>query len=153
MENNSQDFNKETNQAVYFFTPPHYALDNFSAFSVEIWGKLFMTSEHAYQWKKYHVNHLDIAEEIFTAGSSHQVKKISDANKDKVSSDFHKDKIYIMEEILRVKLQQHEKVQRTLKETGSKEIIENNPNDEFWGIGSGNGQNMLGKIWMKIRDN
>src|SRR3989344_3466421 len=134
MENNSQDFNKETNQAVYFFTPPHYALDNFSAFSVEIWGKLFMTSEHAYQWKKYHVNHLDIAEEIFTAGSSHQVKKISDANKDKVSSDF-------------------QKVKRTLKETGSKEIIENNPNDEFWGIGSGNGQNMLGKIWMKIRDN
>ena len=57
-----------------------------------------------------------------------------------------------MEEILRAKVAQHEKVQRMLRETGTKKIIENSPIDGLWGIGpDGKGENMLGKIWMKIR--
>lgn len=145
-------FNKETSEAVYFYTPAFYALDNFSAYMVEIWGKKFPTAEHAYQWKKYTDLHPEIAEEIFNATSPNQVKKISDSHKAEVSPGFHEIKFEIMEEILRVKAAQHEKVQRTLRETGTREIIENSPVDPLWGIGpEGNGQNMLGKIWMKIR--
>jgi ribA/ribD-fused uncharacterized protein len=146
------DFNKETEDAVYFYTPTYYALDNFSAYVVKIWGKKFQTSEHAYQWKKYADFNPGIADRIFSAGSPSEVKEISDANKAKVDPAFHERKFEIMEEILRAKTLQHEKVQKLLRATGSKEIIENSPTDAVWGIGpEGNGQNMLGTIWMKIR--
>ncbi|MBP9711564.1 MAG: NADAR family protein [Candidatus Pacebacteria bacterium] len=146
------EFNKETTDAVYFYTPVFYALDNFSAYVVEIWNKKFPTSEHAYQWKKYADTYPDIAEEIFNATSPSQVKKIADAHKAEITPKFHEIKFEIMEEILHAKVAQHEKVRRTLLDTGTREIIENSPVDPIWGIGpEGNGQNMLGKIWTKIR--
>ncbi|HEV7702183.1 MAG TPA: NADAR family protein [Candidatus Paceibacterota bacterium] len=95
----SEGLNRETEKEVYFFTPSFYALDNFSAYVVEIWGKKFPTSEHAYQWKKYSDTHPDIAEEIFNSTSPSQTKKIADANKG-ITPEFHKIKVKIMEEIL-----------------------------------------------------
>ena len=146
-------FNKETEDAIFFSTPVFYALDNFSAHIVEIWGKKFQTSEHAYQWKKFADSNPEIAQEIFSATSPNQVKKISDAHKAEVSSIFHNLKVEIMEEILRAKVNQHEKVKRILKESGTKMIIENSPLDNFWGAGhDGKGENVLGKLWMKVRD-
>lgn len=148
------DYNRETDGGVYFYTPRFYALDNFSAFSVTVWGKVFPTSEHAYQWKKFIDTSPAIAQEILEATNPNQAKKIADAHKDSVPASFHNDKVDVMEEILRAKLQQHEKVQKTLRETGSKNIFENSPTDEFWGVGpDGNGNNALGKLWMKLREN
>lgn len=146
-------FNKETEDAIYFYTPVFYALDNFSAHIVEIWGKKFQTSEHAYQWKKFADSNSEIADRILNATSPNEVKKISDAHKSDTSPEFHESKIEIMEEILRAKAEQHEKVRRILKESGTKTIVENSPIDAFWGAGpDGNGENALGKLWMKIRD-
>lgn len=147
------DLNKETEDAVYFYTPIFSALDNFSAHIVEIWGKKFQTGEHAYQWKKFADSHPEIAEKIFVATSPDEVKKISDANKNIVSLSFGDLKVQIMEEILLAKASQHEKVRRILKESGSKTIIENSPTDSFWGIGPDRkGKNVLGKLWMRVRD-
>ena len=146
-------FNKETDDAIYFYTPVFYAFDNFSAYIIDIWGKKFQTAEHAYQWKKFENSNSEIADAIFNATSPNEVKKISDAHKDKISPEFYDINIEIMEEILRAKLTQHEKVRRILKESGNKKIVENSPVDSFWGVGpDGNGENVLGKIWMKIRD-
>lgn len=146
-------FNKETEDAIYFYTPVFYVLDNFSAHIVEIWGKKFQTSEHAYQWKKFADSNSEIADRILNATSPNEVKKISDAHKSDTSTEFHDSKIEIMEEILRAKAEQHEKVRRILKESGTKTIVENSPIDTFWGAGpDGNGENALGKLWMKIRD-
>ena len=67
--------------------------------------------------------------------------------------DWSGQKKSVMEEILRAKLAQHENVARKLKETHHKIIIENSPTDRYWGIGvEGNGQNILGTLWMKLRD-
>lgn len=147
------DLNRETDTEVYFFTPPFYALDNFSAYTVEIWGRRFPTAEHAFQWKKFSECCPEIAEAIFFANSPSEVKTISDQHKDKMDPQWHEIKVAIMEDILLEKTRQHEKVRRVLKNTGDRTVIENSPTDNFWGIGpDGNGQNMLGKIWMKIRD-
>ncbi len=143
----------ETEEAVYFFTPPFYTLDNFSAYIVKIWGKKFLTSEHAYQWKKYSISHPDIADQILNTTNPSDAKKIADAHRADVSPNWEKEKADVMKEIIRAKIQQHEKVQRVLTKTGDKEIFENSPNDSFWGVGpEGTGQNMLGKIWMQLRD-
>ena len=148
-ENN---FNMETEEAVYFFTPKYYVLDNFSAYQINIWGKTFPTAEHAYQWKKYLYSNPELAAEIYFTKSPYEAKKLADANRDKVDEEFAEEKVNIMEQILRTKAQQHLKVRKTLMETGKKDIVENSPTDSFWGIGpSGNGENQLGKLWMKVR--
>lgn len=147
------DLNRETEDAIYFYTPAFYALDNFSAHAVKIWGIDFPTSEHAYQWKKYSVSCPELAEQILEAGSAHDVKVLSDQNKDKMPSLWHKEKVAVMEEILRAKAAQHEDVRKKLVKSGKRMIIENSPTDSFWGIGpDGKGENMVGKIWMKIRE-
>lgn len=146
------EFNRVTNDEVFFYTPRFYAFDNLSAFQVEIWDKTFMTSEHAYQWKKFSVSHPAIAEEILNATSAYMTKKISDAHAGEVLPEWHEQKAAIMEEILRAKLAQHEKLGKLLVESGTRTIIENSPTDSFWGIADGSGQNILGKLWMKLRD-
>lgn len=147
------NFNRETDDTIYFFTPAFYAFDNFSPYIVEIWGKRFQTSEHAYQWKKFADAYPTIADAIYTAPSPHAVKKIADEHVADIPLAFYAVKIEIMEEILRAKANQHEKVRKSLIESGTKVIVENSPTDSFWGIGpDGVGENHLGKLWMKIRD-
>lgn len=149
----SQDLNKETEEGVYFFTPAFYPLDNYSAHQVEIWGKKFATVEHAYQWKKFVATKPDIAEKIFLANSPEAAKKIADDNKSFQPDSWQEEKVGAMEQILTAKAEQHEDVQDALKRSGKRQIHENSPVDEFWGLGaSGKGKSMVGKIWMKIRD-
>ena len=149
----SEGLNKETEKAVYFFTTAFYPLDNFSAHTIHIWDQNFPTAEHAFQWKKFSVVRPDIAQKILEADSPHAVKEISDANKTGQPISWRDEKVATMEEILRAKAEQHEDVREILKKTGNREIIENSPVDSFWGIGPNNdGQNMVGKIWVKVRD-
>lgn len=147
----NEGLNREDSKAIYFFTPSFHPFDNFSAHAINIWGKSFPTAEHAYQWKKFaSEGQHDIANQILSATSPHMVKTISDRHKPEAS--WHKGKVVVMEQILKVKADQHEDVRDALKRSGAREIIENSPVDTFWGIGpKNNGENMMGKIWMKIR--
>lgn len=145
--------NKETNDAVYFFTPAFHPLDNFSAHAIDIWDIHFPTAEHAFQWRKFSKVRPDIAKEIVAAKSPHIVKEISDAHKTDQPATWHDEKVSAMELILKAKTEQHADVRDILERTGNRQIIENSPFDAFWGIGPDNdGENMVGKIWMKIRE-
>jgi ribA/ribD-fused uncharacterized protein len=142
-----------TDDAVYFYTPLYYVFDNFSAYTVTLWNKTFMTAEHAYQWRKFSDSSPEIAQLIAAAPSPYAVKKISDAHKNLVPDAWHEQKKVVMEEILRAKLAQHENVLCKLKETHQKNIYENSPTDGYWGVGvNGDGENILGELWMKLRD-
>jgi ribA/ribD-fused uncharacterized protein len=67
--------------------------------------------------------------------------------------EWGKKKVALVEEILRAKLAQHSEARAALAESGDEEIIEDSPTDYFWGAGAdGTGQNKLGKLWMKLRD-
>jgi len=149
----NEGLNKETESGVYFFTPAFYPLDNFSAHAISLWGQEFPTAEHAFQWKKFSVVRPDLAAQILAAKSPQAVKEIADAHKADQSTAWMVEKVSVMEEILKAKAGQHPDVVMILKKTGGREIIENSPIDSFWGIGKNrDGQNMVGKIWMKIRD-
>ncbi len=151
--NSSNGLNKETEDSVYFFTPAFYPLDNLSPHMVTVWNITFPTAEHAYQWKKYSENRKDISEMILNAKSPHLAKEISDSHKSEQPAGWHERKVQVMEEILRAKADQHQDVRDTLKKTGNRIIIENSPVDSFWGCGAnGKGENHVGKLWMKIRD-
>lgn len=54
--------------------------------------------------------------------------------------------------IIRAKADQHEYVRRKLLETGDRHLVEDSWRDDFWGWGlNQDGQNMLGKLWMQVR--
>lgn len=60
-----------------------------------------------------------------------------------------------MEEIVRAKFSQHPELEERLLATGDRKLVEGNPwNDTFQGVDvrTGKGQNHLGEILMKIRD-
>ena len=149
----NEGLNKETDDAVYFFTPAFHPLDNFSAHGIEIWGIWFPTAEHAFQWKKFSEIFPEIAQKIVAAKSPYAVKEISNAHKAYQPHTWHDKRVSVMEQILKAKADQHEDVHDALNRTGKRKIIEHSPVDSFWGAGpEGKGQNMIGKIWMKIRD-
>lgn len=137
--------------AINFYTPKFYVFDNFSAHAVEFDGELYPTAEAAYQAAKC----IDPKgkEEIRNARSPEQAKLLAnEVYKAAKDPEWGGKKALVMEKILRAKLAQHSKVAEALVQSGNEDIIENSPIDYFWGEGAdGSGQNMLGKLWMKIR--
>lgn len=116
-------------------------------------GYLYTSLEEAYQTAKYLKSAPEIAEEIKKSHSAHEAQKISFANKDKVRSDWQEVRLTIMEELLRKKLQQNPYVKQKLLQTKDYIIVEDSPKDNFWGWGKDRtGENHLGKLWMKLRD-
>jgi ribA/ribD-fused uncharacterized protein len=136
---------------VLFFGGPWACFSNFYASQVYLWGILWPTSEHAYHAAKF----LDrrISDEIRFARGPYEALLIAKANKDKIRPQWNEEtRLAVMEEIVVAKAQQHPYIMRKLIETGQRLIIEDSPDDSFWGRGpDGNGRNELGKIWMKVR--
>jgi len=136
---------------INFYTPKFYVFNNFSAHAIEFRGKLYPTCEHAYQAAK--CTDPDGQEAIRCARSPLLAKTLANemfsAAKD---PDWQSKKVAVVEEILRAKLAQHPEAQEALRESGHEDIVEDSPTDYFWGEGAdGSGQNMFGKLWMKIR--
>lgn len=68
-------------------------------------------------------------------------------------SDWEAVKEKVMYEICLAKFTQHPKLKELLINTGTSELIEGNVwNDTFWGVCNNYGQNKLGKILMRIRN-
>jgi len=61
--------------------------------------------------------------------------------------------VAMMDKVLAAKFSQHRSLRHLLRNTGSRELIEDSPIDWFWGIGGdGRGRNELGKALMRLRE-
>lgn len=121
-------------------------LSNFWPAMVELDGMIFPSVEHAYVAAKSLDR--DFRNEIILV-SPGEAKKLG--RKIKVRNDWENVKLSIMENLLRQKFQHHE-LRQLLLNTGSLELVEgNNWGDRFWGVCDGVGENNLGKLLMKIR--
>ncbi|MCL2556377.1 MAG: NADAR family protein [Firmicutes bacterium] len=141
------------NDYIGFYNREFFCLDNFSSFAIMYKGELYPTVEHAYQAGKFAAHYPAIAIEIRGAISAYESKKIAERNLDKKDPDFDNFKVSLMEELLRLKLEQHPYVKTKLLETENYPICEDSPKDTFWGIGKDkNGRNELGKLWVKLRE-
>ncbi len=135
---------------ILFYEREYYFLSNFSAFGVDWKGAFYMTSEHVYQAEKF----LDeaVREKIRSAKSAHDAKQIARANIDLCRDDWESAKLGTMKDILLAKVSQHDYIKEKLVSSGDATLIENSPQDSFWGWGPNkDGQNQLGKLWMEIR--
>jgi ribA/ribD-fused uncharacterized protein len=153
-------FKLDTDTQVFFYEQDFYVLSNFSAFTLYWRDWRFFTSEAAYHFEKFEPPELDglgvqlkIQHDILYAESAHDAFKIAERNRALRRPDWDNIKVRIMRDILRAKAAQHEYVRRKLLATGNRELIENSWRDDFWGWGPNrDGQNMLGKLWMEVRD-
>jgi ribA/ribD-fused uncharacterized protein len=142
----------DTETQVFFYEQQFYVLSNFSAFCLDWSGHRFYTSEAAYHWEKF-VGNPSIQKQIREAPSAHEALQIAKSNRHKIRSDWEKIKVQVMHGILSQKAAQHEYVRRQLLLTGDRELIEDSWRDDFWGWGPDkDGMNMLGKLWMKVRE-
>ena len=131
-------------------------LSNFSRDPVLYRDILFKTSEHAYQWAKCETDSERIL--ILSCGTPSEVKNCGHLIKCDIIK-WDKNKVNVMEEILRCKFS-NENLQKKLLNTGNAELIEGNYwHDNIWGMcfcpkckNKIEGKNHLGKLLMKIRD-
>jgi ribA/ribD-fused uncharacterized protein len=152
------NYKLDTDDQVFFYEQDFYVLSNFSSFRLNWKGLSFDTSEAAYHWEKF--QHPDawcagvsIANMVMNAPSAHEAFKIAEAHKARRRPDWDAVKVSIMREILLAKASQHHYVLKKLLATGTRELVEDSWRDDFWGWGPNkDGANMLGKLWMEVRE-
>ena len=138
---------------VGFYAREFFCFGNFEAFQIEWRGRLWPTTEHAYQAAHFFDTDPELAETIYKARSAYDTWILAKQNANKAPNNWEDIKISIMEDICRHKLQQHAYVQDKLRQTLDLEIVEDSPIDSFWGWGEDHkGRNELGKVWMRLRD-
>lgn len=138
------------------FAGQFHFLSNFYWHPFRYNGEMFNTSEHAFQSRKA-TNEQD-RQSIKSCPSPGQAKQY--ARRLPCRPDWEDVKVDIMKDILRAKFSiwNPDQVSRNplairLIQTGDADLIEGNSwGDTFWGQSPvGNGENMLGKLLMKVR--
>ncbi len=149
-----QDFSQTG--LVYFYnqTNPSTAwLGNFYPISVQFKGMNFRNSEAAFQAQKF--IHTPKLMQQFTTLTGDEAFRLAAVNKTLQRSDWAQVNVQIMTDVLRAKMDQHPEIAEWLLATGGAYLVEHNPvkgRDAFWSDDhDGTGQNMLGKIWMRLR--
>jgi len=139
-------------------------LSNFYPSEITHEGIVYPTNEHYYVAMKINepqyitidgeLKNLDIkrsrvyVSKIKTAGD---VKRLG--RKLKVRDDWDDVKLSVMEYGVRQKFNKHEDLKNMLLDTGDEELIEGNWwGDTYWGVCNGKGENHLGKILMRVRE-
>ena len=144
---------EKMDEVIGFYPREFYPFDNFSSFKVEWNGYLFSSVEEAYQAASFMGSDEELVEKIKKSHSADEAQRIAYANRDRRREDWDDVKISIMEELLRLKIEQNPYVKKKLLQTEDYMIVEDSPKDDFWGWGPNrNGQNNLGKLWMKLRE-
>lgn len=144
---------EKVGEFIGFYNREFFCLDNFSSFGFQYKGTYYQTVEHAYQSLRFKDTAPAVEKEIIGCFSAYDAQRIAHEHMDCQSPTWDEDKVAIMEQLLRAKLAQHPYVKKKLLETADYLICEDSPKDSFWGIGKDrNGQNQLGKLWMKLRE-
>lgn len=133
-----------------YYEASNFVFSNFSAHTVTFGDVTYSTAEHAFHAQKF--SDQDLCDRIRLCGSPLAAWELARSLKQYRRADWNAVKVGILTDIVRAKVSQHPEVKRALLATGDQEIIERNPEDDFWGDGAdGKGQNQTGKILMRIR--
>jgi ribA/ribD-fused uncharacterized protein len=123
-------------------------LNNFYPSSIWIEGKQYKTVEHAYN--SFKVLDEELAERIRLATTPLVAKKLSKGVL--MQPRWLEDRIKIMEKLIRLKFESPFLADELQKTYPSQLIWENRVGERFWGVHKNVGENHLGIILMKIRN-
>ena len=130
------------------FDGDFFFLSNFFPHSIMYMGKIWKTSEHAFQGAKTldESEQETIRRQITPGQAKRKGRKIT------LRPDWENIKVSVMREILKIKFSDPVLAQMLL-DTGDNELIEGNDwGDTFYGRVNGVGENWLGRILMEIRE-
>lgn len=138
-------------KVITFYGPdkPYFELANFFERSIWLDEKEWCTIEHYFQAQKTRVPKWQ--EKIRVAQSPAEAKKIGWEVPDYDDEFWLANREQIMEKAVRAKFDQHDDLKQILISTGDAVLVEDSPNDMFWGMVNGEGENKMGKLLMKIR--
>ena len=123
-------------------------LSNFYLSPIIVYGEHYPSVEHAFQALKS--SNIDDRNKIAKLADPAQAKKAG--RKLPLRSDWKTVKVDVMRKCLKSKFS-NPQLRQMLLDTGDEELVEGNTwNDTFWGVCRGQGQNMLGKLLMEIRE-
>ena len=139
-------------------------LGNMSNFPIRYEGLLYKNSEALFKCLRFE-GFPEIQKKIFIQKSPMAAKMIAKKYKSILSDNgyhfFGAQDVKLMEKVLFEKIRNHPRLKKMLQDTGDSRIIEDctkrkGGSGKFWGAclenGEWVGENMLGKLWMKIRD-
>lgn len=131
------------------FDGDYYFLSNFYPTPVVFDEVTYPTSEHAYVAAK--TTDETMRRVIANIPTAWEVKKYG--RKIKIRDNWHGAKWGLMYTIVRSKFSRNKRLQELLIDTGDATLIEGNTwGDTYWGVCEGRGENHLGKILMKVRE-
>jgi N-glycosidase YbiA len=126
-------------------------LSNFSPHPITLKGKTWPTSEHYFQAQKF--ARTPDEEEVRQAKSPVIAARMGRSRQRPLRKDWEAVKDSIMHEAVLAKFTQHAELRELLLGTGNAGIVEHTNNDRYWGDGGdGRGQNKLGQILMRVRE-
>ncbi|WP_342378103.1 NADAR family protein [Myxococcus stipitatus] len=135
----------------YSVTDDHGWCSNFAPYPIKLAGRMWPTSEHYFQARKF--EDPTAQEAIRQARTPMLAARMGRDRKLKLRRDWDSIKVSVMREAVRAKFSQHEDLTRLLLETGDAKLVEHTDQDDYWGDGGdGSGKNMLGRILMEIRE-
>ena len=97
---------EKMDEVIGFYPREFYPLDNFSSFKVEWNGYLYSSLEEAYQAASFMGSDEELVQRVKNSHSAHEAQRIAIDNRDKQRKDWEDVKVSIMEELLRLKLEQ-----------------------------------------------
>jgi ribA/ribD-fused uncharacterized protein len=124
-------------------------LSNYWPCAVVVDGVSFPSVEHAYQAMKS----LDpgARAQIRQAADPDAAKKLG--RQTRVRPDWDDIKVAVMTRLVRTKFRDDSELADRLRSTGERDLVEGNHwGDRFWGVCEGAGENHLGRILMRVRD-
>lgn len=141
------EFTMSVKEVIDKFAAEYRFLSNFYPAKVKLDGLEYKTLENAYQAAK----NFDLERrKMFLTLNAKQAK--DEGQKTLLRPDWHQVKILVMTNLVRDKFSNNPELCAKLLETGDAELIEGNTwGDTFWGVCKGKGENHLGKILMKVR--
>lgn len=137
---------------IFKYTSDEYGcFSNFSPHPIVVDGKEWKTTEAWYQAQKF--TDANIQEQIRLKPTPKASKILAQIGHPSFRIDWDRIRTSVMGQALRYKVDQHPKIREKLLATGKEEIWEYSTKDFFWGGNpyTGQGENMLGKLWMDLR--
>jgi N-glycosidase YbiA len=141
---------------IYFYKvwQPYGCFSNFSPHPIQIQGTYWSTVEHYYQAQKF-VGSIDavIIPLIHNARTPEEAAALGRCSSRQIRADWNLVKTQVMREAVLKKFLTHAEIRDILLDTGDEILVENSPNDYFWGCGvNKTGENHLGKVLMSVRE-
>ena len=135
----------------YSVADPFGEFSNFARYPVTIGGTTYPTSEHYFQAMKFAgTPHADA---VRRAKTPMLAARTGRRRSRPLRRDWERVKDGVMLAAVRAKFTQHADLRALLLSTGDAAIIEHTENDAYWGDGGdGSGQNMLGRILVRVRE-